>query len=87
MCTDKLQFALSIRHWTCPSCLVRAERQNRRLVPRQYKVAGSGKARDLRQGGAGKRASTAELSGDRVPKTAYPAPSVYTGTANPGGGR
>src|SRR6516165_3076196 len=33
-CSNKLQFALSIRHWTCRLGLL-AERQSRRLVPRQ----------------------------------------------------
>jgi hypothetical protein len=43
---------------------------NRRKLEDQRREAAN--KEDLREGGAGKRASTAELSGDRVPKTAYP---------------
>ena len=42
MCTNKLQFALSIRHWTCRLVLLEQNDQSRRLVPRRTTAAGSG---------------------------------------------
>ena len=41
-CTNKLQFALGIGHWTRPSWLVKQNDQIRRLVPGQTMAAGSG---------------------------------------------
>ena len=46
-CTNKLQFALSIRHWTCHLGLLRAERQKQRLVPRQTKAVKSGESAEM----------------------------------------
>ena len=44
-CTNKLQFALSVRHWTRRLGLLEQNDNGRHLVPRQTRAAGSGEGR------------------------------------------